>query len=438
MDRAAKRVVLLGYYFPPSPAVGGLRTEKLARAFQRAGHDVLVLTSRLPGEKGSVRLKEPGLEVRGIRALPNPRFWYLAVKNLLRGRRSHGGGARGSQDSVAVPRSVPGWKRLLGSLMWLPDDKQGFILAGAMTAFRHGRFDLIYTTAPPFSVHLAALILKAITRTPWAAEFRDPWTDNPWKPAHVRTRISEATERWLENRVLKSADYLVAVSEGIHKSLVEKLPPQKAGRCLLIRNGIAEIKTLAPVRDPGPFRIVHIGSFYHDRDPRLFLKALASVVMSCGLGPDQLKLQLVGNCRWFAGISVEREVEQLRLTDLVEFTDWVPHAEAQAIIARADLLLLLAQNQPLQVPNKLYEYLGTRIPILAFADGDGESAAILRETGGHYLVTSPDSEQAAEFLIQAVTRMNQARGGAVSPMLEQMTVQRQMDKLISAVCPAKR
>lgn len=436
MAKSRKRVALIAYYYPPSPAVGGLRAEKLARAFQKAGHEVLVITARLPGEKRAIRLREPGLEVRAIRSIPNPRFWYLALKKKFRGRRDAppSGGESGNEVSFAAPVSVPAWKRLIGAILWLPDDSQGFILSAFLAVVGRRRFDLIYTSAPPFSAHLAGLLVKWARRAPWAAEFRDPWTDNPWKPAHVRTGFTQSVERWLESRVLASANHIVAVSEGIRTVLVRKLAEDRQNQCLLIRNGITRLNPSREPRVPGPFRIVHVGSFYHGRNPQAFLSALARLVAERGLGADQLQVDLVGNCRWFNGVSIENEVASLGLGSVVRFTDWVTHQEAQSMIARADLLLLLAQDQPLQVPNKLYEYLGTRIPILAFADEEGESSAILREAGGHFVVSSTDP-----LVVEGVVRRALApdeSGDSITPSsLEEMTVDRQMNRLIESVLP---
>ncbi len=44
-----KKLVLLSYHYPPSEAVGGLRAEKVVSAFRAAGHEVHVITARLPG-----------------------------------------------------------------------------------------------------------------------------------------------------------------------------------------------------------------------------------------------------------------------------------------------------------------------------------------------------------------------------------------------------
>ncbi len=59
-----------------------------------------------------------------------------------------------------VPTRVPFWKRAIFSLLWLPDDRQGFIgpaVRAARSLLRRG--DIVYTTAPPFSMHLVGLRL---------------------------------------------------------------------------------------------------------------------------------------------------------------------------------------------------------------------------------------------------------------------------------------
>ena len=78
-------------------------------------------------------------------------------------------------------------------------------------------------------------------------------------------------------------------------------------------------------------------------------------------------------------------------------------------VSDADLLLLLAQNQPAQVPAKLYDYLGTRIPILAFTDANGEVATMLQRAGGHYLVTDHDPAVAARVIGRALRDVRASR-----------------------------
>lgn len=432
------RVLLIAYFYPPSPAVGGFRAEKVARALQRAGHTVRVITARMPGETVAVRVDEPGLVVQTVEPMTSPRWWLIGVKALLTGRPSvngAGGSAAPSGEdanSEPPPGGVPRWKRWLSALLWLPDDKQGFIPPAVWAGLRRrsGRYDLLYTTVPPFSTHLAGLGLGLLTRRPWVAEFRDPWTDSHFRPAHQRSRWTSAIERWFERRTLRRASLVVSVSEGIAARLRTKLPEAERSKCLVIHNGIDRLAPPRPPRVGRPFRIVHVGSFYHRRDPFPFLEGVAELVRRSGLGPEALSIVFAGNCRAYRGISVEARARSLGLESHLVLHDWIPQSQARQMVEDADLLLLLAQDQPDQIPNKLYDYMGSRIPILAFADKEGESARILRDVGGHYIVTDdrPDRTLAA---LSAALGLGERPPDPDPGRLETWLTERQMDRLIT-------
>jgi hypothetical protein len=96
----------------------------------------------------------------------------------------------------------------------------------------------------------------------------------------------------------------------------------------------------------------------------------------------------------------------------------------------AGLLLLLAQEQPLQVPNKLYEYLATGVPILAIADHDGETADMLRQVGGHY-VLPPDDLAGMEMSLESALGLpgGMAPGNPRHDLLAEWTSAVQMGRL---------
>src|SRR5436853_4633656 len=107
------------------------------------------------------------------------------------------------------------------------------------------------------------------------------------------------------------------------------------------------------------------------RESRPFCKALAAVAKRRGLTPNDMIVEMIGDCAFFQGRSVQQDIDDLGLAQMVRLGGWVPHSEAQERIQNADVLLLLAEGQPQQVPNKLYEYLGSRRPLLVFADPEG-------------------------------------------------------------------
>ena len=396
------KVLFISQAYPPYPAVGSLRARNLVAELRRQGHAVQVVTERLPSDTGHVRIREPDLMVHTaevgaqyrVRAATAVRRLRTLVRRSepVAGVDSFTGGAGAASDGPAMSGGEPrpaGVRRLVLALLRLPDDEQRFIRPAyrlARALMRDGAFDLVYTSAPSFSTLIVGLLLRRRTGCRWVAEFRDPWTDQHDDERSATPRPVAAVHRWLERQCLLAADQVVAVTEGACERLRAKVPPPHRNKFLLARNGIHALTDPAAHLD-GPFRIVYAGTFYHERDPRPFLDALRQLVTRRGLHASTVRVDFVGHCRTYHGASVEQMVADRGLAGLVHFHDWMPHEEAQALLRSADLLLFIALRQPLQVPNKLYDYLGTRRAILAFVDADGESARMLQGVGGHYVVT---------------------------------------------------
>jgi glycosyltransferase involved in cell wall biosynthesis len=229
----------------------------------------------------------------------------------------------------------------------------------------------------------------------------------------------------------------VSVTEGIQRGFAATLGAAFApARAIVVRNGIPP-GTARPggQGSPGqPFRIVYVGTLYHSRDPRPFLRALGAAAKRLALAPSRLRVDFVGDCREFQNVAMEEIARGLGLAEFVHVRDWVPHDEAAQLVRGADLLLLLAQNQPAQVPQKLYEYLGTRVPILAFADANGETADMLRRVGGHYLVTGADDEMAEATLTEAIRAHPRPAAGLPNEgVLDEWSTPSQLLRLKSAL-----
>ena len=95
------KVLLIAYAFPPYPIVGSIRAERLARAFVDAGHDVHVLTARLPDETEPIRSHGPGPTVEAVRTWLHPKYLYRWARDRLKGNP---GGTEGSRASPRLDR----------------------------------------------------------------------------------------------------------------------------------------------------------------------------------------------------------------------------------------------------------------------------------------------------------------------------------------------
>ncbi len=122
------------------------------------------------------------------------------------------------------------------------------------------------------------------------------------------------------------------------------------------------------------------------------------------------------------------------LSECTTLSARIPHAEVMERTRSAGLLLLLAQQQPRQVPNKLYEYLAANRPILAWVDDEGESARLLRQVGGHFLVT--EQTPAAEIPAIVCAAMDAAAGSwapAHPEVLDGLRSSVQLESVVAAV-----
>jgi glycosyltransferase involved in cell wall biosynthesis len=439
------KILMIACSYPPDPFVGSFRADKVARAMRDAGHEVDVITARLPDERAALRVDEPGLRVHTVRERAGPLSLYRHLAQRLRrnGSGQNTGPAQpvsftapGTSDvGAAGTRKVPRWKRYLLSAVWMPDDRQGFIPAALRRArpLMQNGIDLIYTTAPPFSDHLVGLILKRRSEVPWAAEFRDPWIENANRHAYLRSRGMDAVNRFLERRCVSRADRLVAVSQGTADLLRAKLPARERHKVLLAMNGIDNLMPEHEVRaGSGAVRVAHIGNCYGSRDPRQFLRAFAAVAHRRQFTATEVQVEFIGNCRSYRGESLQQMVAELGISDIVRFADWMPQSEARARARAADLFLLPFPQERGIIPNKLFDYLGLRKPILAFVHPEGEVAHMLRQLNGHFLVTDQSQDTAERMIeIALATARCTVVGTRGQTLLDDWTTHSQMRQLLS-------
>ncbi|MDZ4673939.1 MAG: glycosyltransferase [Gemmatimonadota bacterium] len=407
-------VLLIAESFPPSAYVGSIRPGAVVRALIRAGHRATVIRSAAYAAAGRPPMDGEGIRVLTVTARENP-IRILARLNPFRGGGRATAGAPGNRSVDARETILGRVRRWVLSLGLLPDDSQGFIPAAVLAALDHhrgDRFDLLMTTAPPFSDHLIGVLLSRLLGVPWVAEFRDPWLPRS-SQAPARSAVVDWLEQRLEDQVLRQCDLIVAVTPSAGLALDRKrLALGKPGGTLVAMNGIPALLPESPRPTDGPLEVLHAGVLYLGRDPRPFLRAVAAGVRAGRFGPAGVRIRFMGSSGGeFEGQSVAQMADALGIGDCVEILGQRPIEECRKMMAQADALLLLAQAQPTQIPNKLYDYVATRRPIIGYVDAQGESAVLLHGVGGHHLVCDSDPGH-DEAVVEALLASRQAAAGA--------------------------
>jgi glycosyltransferase involved in cell wall biosynthesis len=367
-----RRVLVLAYVFPPLGGGGVHRTLKHVKYLTHHGYESLVVTARgrwYPPHDESL-LREVPAETHVVAApeVPLARLRAAVLNPMHRLRLSRALAFIGWPDAYAG---------------WIP----GAVWTALRTARRH-RPEVVYSTSPPVSAHLVALIVSRLLRLPWVADFRDGWTLNP-QQEQVPVVLQRANAR-LEDAVVKRATRLVIADETIELRGTE---PDA-----LIQNGVDtdDLPTHGG-RNGDTFRLTYAGTLYGARNLEPVFAALKKMIATGRLDADRFELRLVGSD--FRGQRAGSDLEALPM----QATGYVDHRRALSEMAASDALLLF---QPAGWPGasgKLYEYLATGRPILCVAPDDSVPSRLVHELAAGECA-SPDEPAAIEAAIASLYR----------------------------------
>lgn len=404
---------MVSYNYPPVGAYGAVRTTKLAKYLPSYGWLPTVLTVSHDRTKWGGSEASEGIlpAVKVLRApFPDP---LTAAKDLLlrlgtlqpsgpgaETRLNIGGSGetRGLQRSTlsASTQALASWIKRWASFpdrygLWFP-----FAVVRGLVELRAYRYEAIYSTSPPVMDHMVAATLQRITGLPWLADFRDPWSQNPYlnfTPTQARLLP------WLEKKVISNAGAIVTVSRPLARRLEELHGTRPSGVHSITNGYDPDDFPAAAEATPsgGPFTITYTGMFYGTkRDPTAVLEVIEELVEECFIGPDELRLRLYGP----EDPAVLKLKESLDHPEILQIEGVVPHAEALRRQRGSTVLLTLLWDNPYSAVGyggKVFEYLGSARPILAWNPAGGVLAEMLDRTAAG--VSVADRAELKEVLV---------------------------------------
>lgn len=396
------RALLVTYEFPPMGGVGVQRVTKLAKYLPAAGWNVSVLT-----------VEDPPSAMRDERLLDElpesvkiHRAWSLEPTRVLQAVRRMREGTLTQAASVRGYSGLPPWVIRSVQAAFIPDEKRlwrGRARRAGLDAVSHDGIEAIVSSGPPYTAHLIALDLARRTGHPWVADFRDPWVGNYFfKPP---TPFHESRQRHWERRVVLAASAVAVVSEPMAQDLRGRYPELPENHFVLIPNGFdpADMPLFAAPASSGPMTIAYLGSFQGAVSPFVFFEGLRQAIDSGEIPRGAVRVRVIGP----VSDEVTATAEACGLAKSVEQTGFLPHKDALARTATADVLLLVLPPGPAGRPivtGKLPEYLGLGRTVLALAP-DGAAADIVRRASAGPIVDPSDPAAVAA----AITRLYRAR-----------------------------
>lgn len=410
-----RRLLVVAYYFPPMGLSGVQRVAKFVKYLPDYGWDPVVLTVEPGGyyaydETMADELAQADVEVHRTNSWDPTRLF-------------------GGQQTVRMPS---GWKHrvfsALTELFFIPDNKIGwkrFAVQKGRELLEERSFDAIFSSAPPYTAHLIARELAQEANLPLVTDFRDDWMGNPL--LNFPTPLHRYRHRCLERDVLRSSDHIVTINRPIKESLIRRhLNAEAYTKCSIIPHGYDPADLSGPALDgtedtSAACRFLYSGVFYKERTPDYFLRGLARLLdrrsdlrstLECvfvGLVPDDSKALAAG----------------LGLDDVVTYTGYLSHDESVSYVESADVLWLTIGRQVGEEKistSKLYEYMGSRKPVLGLVP-EGAAKRTLNRYGASMTV-APDDE---DGIASAIERLYEAWRDRSLPEADESFV-RQFDR----------
>jgi glycosyltransferase involved in cell wall biosynthesis len=274
-----------------------------------------------------------------------------------------------------VAQQLYALRKFLGASLSFPDKARGWIFRAATTARQlidTNDYSLVISSGPPHSAHIAGVLATIGRRVPHWADFRDPWTGSVRNPSLKKAAGANSPYYMLQNLVFSRVARIIVNNEGFARALGEAEPQLTLS---VVPNGV-DVDVL-PKRGADRFdgwSVAHVGTLYAGRSVTSVVAALRTLFDRRPDVASRFKLRLVGPMDPAHRSRFHADLAEAGIGDAVEITEWLPRADALNVLNRSHLALVLAQNQPLCVPAKLYECVGCGVPTLTIAEPGSASA----------------------------------------------------------------
>jgi glycosyltransferase involved in cell wall biosynthesis len=390
-----RRILVVSYYFPPSPLPGAHRWESMAHALRGLGHEVTVITT---GAAGTLSSDEPWVIRTGdLQTSPTLRRLLRRPETIAAGE---GDAAPDVTDTQPEPSRIftRGLVPDAWVVSWLP-----YVVRAARRIVRERAIEVVITNGPPDSTHLLGLALGR-DRPAWVADFDDGWRYEALM-GNWPTRAQDRLDASMERRVVRGAEAVVGITDPIARDFERRY----GCRAYEVPSGWdpaaldAEIARAEPPKlNPDVVNLVHTGSLSLPlrRDPRTIFAALELFAARDPAAARRLRLVHAGM------LSAEDRRMLAALTPAarasVEVLGYLPRRQALALQRAGDALLLFSTGAHAQVVTaKLSEYLLAQRPILAVLSAN-EAARIIRDTQAGTVTAPEDVEGIADALASCV------------------------------------
>jgi len=271
-------------------------------------------------------------------------------------------------------------RREAAALLAFPDESRGWLFRATLRArsvIRRFQPHVVVSSGPPHSAHLVAAMATIGSGARWLIDLRDPWAGPLTKAWESDSRAGTAVVRALSPRferlAFRAANGLITNTHQLAEALVARYPDVPV---VCVPNGVDPECLPQPARDRYPgLGIAYTGTLYTGRDLGPVVRALRIVFdRHPAAAQAGSKLRFAGDAELRYARAFYDAIAAAGMEQYVEVLGLLPRAQALNLVSRSRLAVVLAQEQELQIPAKLYESVAMGIPTLVVAPAHSAAA----------------------------------------------------------------
>jgi len=356
------RIGILTQYYPPEVGAPQARLSDLARRLQARGHEVFVLTAMPSYPTGRIFPSYGGFFRREV----------IDGVTVLR--------------SAIYPTKSAGMVRRLLNYF-------SFVFSSLVVGLvKLPRVDYLLTESPPLFLGVSGYVLSRAKGARWIFNVSDLWPETAVLLGVIRDGLALRMASRLEAFCYRKAWLVSTQTRGMRADIARRFPEV---RTYHLSNGVDTSrfsserrsdqmrKTLTGTEEGGNGLCFAVYAGLHG-----LAQGLDQILAAAGRVADEASLRFV-----FVGDGPEKErliarSRELRL-DNVRFLDALPGSQMPGLVASADIALVpLKLALPGAAPSKLYEAMGSGVPVVLIAGG--EAAKIVQEARAGVVVAYDD------------------------------------------------
>ena len=370
-----KKVLFITYYWPPSGKASLHWPLKIIKFLPQYGWKPVVLTVNEDSfsEKDESFINDISPELKVIRTKAYEPFKIYKSFTGKTDTDKLVPSETISKSNKRLAHKISVWLRMN---LFIPDARVGWLVPAVRTAknFIHSeKIDSIVSIGPPHSSHLIGKRLSKKYNIPHLPILIDPWVDIAYYKGFKRNKITKAIDNYLERSVLKNAAAVVFVTETMksHYETKYNFIEEKSHVLYWGYNEEDFEKVLVQKEKKDKRVLVHAGNIFSFQNPEEFWKQIKTENEK----GNNIRLKFIGT----VDPEIKKDIISNGLEEVTEYLGFLPYYEMLKNICAADFLLVCA-SEPRHLPGKLFEYLRTGNPIIAFGDNNKEVKKILEES----------------------------------------------------------